>query len=244
MGMMLSSIQLLLASLLILFNTPSSEVIKNVGKEVVVMELYTSEGCSSCPPADEVLSRLGKREDVIALSFHVDYWNYLGWRDPYSSGKFSERQRNHAAQLGARVYTPQVFLNGVYETVGSRAAEISDKIASMKERLHADVKVFNMDKNGNRLSFDYMVDSVTEDCMVNFAITENGLSNSITRGENKSRTLNHDHVVRVFEQSNQTSGRKELSIPAGVNMANSFLVVYVQDGQNMGVLGASKVAFP
>src|SRR5579864_6346005 len=96
----------------------------------VVVELFTSQGCSTCPPADAYLGELASRPGIIALAFHVDYWNYIGWTDPYASKAATERQRGYAKQLGLRyVYTPQMVINGTKEGVGSARESISQLIA-------------------------------------------------------------------------------------------------------------------
>src|SRR5450755_3698233 len=94
-------------------------------KNVAVLELFTSQGCSSCPPADRLLGTYTLRENVIVLSFHVDYWNNLGWKDPFSSKAFTERQYNYASAIHAEVYTPQLVINGQSEMVGSNESKIS-----------------------------------------------------------------------------------------------------------------------
>lgn len=102
----------------------------------VVVELYTSQGCSSCPPADEYFHKsLAHRDDLIALSLHVDYWDYLGWKDHLASPEYSKRQRNYARAAGHRsVYTPQMIIGGVDHVVGNHPSEVKDKIADHKKR--------------------------------------------------------------------------------------------------------------
>ena len=91
----------------------------------VVVELFTSQGCSRCPPADAYLAELARRPDIVALSFHVDYWNYVGWRDPFSSTRWSKRQRDYGASLNRRfVYTPQIVVDGRDESIGSRRPRV------------------------------------------------------------------------------------------------------------------------
>ena len=96
----------------------------------VVVELYTSQGCSSCPPADALLEQLAARDDVIALSLHVDYWDYLGWQDAFANPAFTKRQRGYAARAGSSmIYTPQMVIGGRDHIVGTKGMELSDLIA-------------------------------------------------------------------------------------------------------------------
>src|SRR5262249_26015813 len=103
------------------------------GERPLVVELFTSEGCSSCPPADAVLAELGGRPDVLALSFHVDYWDRLGWKDPFSSPAATERQQRYASLLGlATVYTPQIVIDGKWQAVGSDRVEVEQALGSAR----------------------------------------------------------------------------------------------------------------
>ncbi|MFV2038375.1 MAG: DUF1223 domain-containing protein, partial [Paracoccaceae bacterium] len=99
----------------------------------VLVELYTSQGCSSCPPADELLKKLDKRDNVIALALHVDYWDYLGWKDEFANPEFTKRQKSYAYMAGVRtVYTPQMVIGGVAPVVGHQEMEVADLINEMK----------------------------------------------------------------------------------------------------------------
>src|SRR5204863_10159916 len=112
----------------------------------VMVELFTSEGCSSCPPADKLLSWLAERQpisgvEIIPLSEHVDYWNHLGWADPYSAAAFSERQHEYSGSLGSRVYTPQMVVDGKVEFVGGDSDEALKAISDESRRLKAIVRI-------------------------------------------------------------------------------------------------------
>lgn len=116
-------------------NSTNKNISTNNYNGVSVIELFTSEGCSSCPSADRLLPQLAKLDsNIFALSFHVDYWNYLGWKDPFSSAVFSERQRQYARNLRLKtIYTPQLVINGKYELVGSNRIAAESKIRRKKE---------------------------------------------------------------------------------------------------------------
>jgi hypothetical protein len=193
-------------------------------RPVVIVELFTSEGCSSCPPADAALARLAREQPVagtlvVALSEHVDYWDRLGWKDPFSSRRFSDRQRRYAAVLGGdRLYTPQMIVDGRDEVAGSDEAEarrsISRAARDRKVRVRLAAGPQNEDEDG--LPIDVVVerDAVSGGAAdVLLAVCEDNLTSEVRRGENRGRTLSHAAVVRRLE----TLGR--LDSPPGARFA-------------------------
>ena len=186
------------------------------GSPVAVVELFTSQGCSSCPPADRLLSKLAEdaryRGRVLPLSFHVDYWNHIGWQDPFSSSLWSERQKLYAARAfhTGRIYTPQVVVNGASECVGSDERAVLSRVKSALDeapparvsldvdpltpegrlRVRATATVLRAAKEGGNGDLDLWV-----------AVYESGLSTDVKAGENATRVLRNDHVVRRFERA-------------------------------------------
>ena len=213
---------------------------------LVVAELFTSQGCSSCPPADRLLSQLIEEADgaeVLALSFHVDYWNYLGWKDPFSSAAFSERQREYADRLRDRVYTPQLILNGRSSVVGSREAQVRRSVAEQAAMpLPVGVALGAPKVSGNRLSIAYTLNGASAKDRLHLAVVERHLEVEVRRGENGGRTLHHDNVVRAFETVAATnSGTQTLTLPKGIDLEHAAVIAYVQD-QDWAVRGAGMVA--
>jgi hypothetical protein len=159
-----------------------------------IVELYTSEGCSSCPPADRWLSRLTAQPDVVALAFHVDYWDHLGWKDPYGSPAFSQRQAQQQVVNGARFsYTPQVTVNGV-DTPGWRGLRLPITVPQAM----APVQV-QLSREGDR--YTAVVRAVGGSSLrigAYWAVTENALVSDVKRGENHGALLTHDFVVRDY----------------------------------------------
>ncbi|GEM_PF-426930 len=174
----------------------------------VVLELFTSQGCSSCPPADALLARLRKEgqidgREVIVLSHHVDYWNRLGWKDPYSSKTASERQEFYAERLGLRgIYTPQMVIDGRFETVGHSEARIRNYIRQPSDpRQQSGQSEINIQIELNRkmpLVVVTLNEPLTSEESLQLALVQDGLSNSVPRGENANRRLSHDGVVHDF----------------------------------------------
>lgn len=166
----------------------------------VLLELFTSQGCSSCPPADKVLNKLRTEPGVITLSFSVDYWNYLGWQDTLSSPENSARQRNYARARGdGRVYTPQVVVDGIMHVNGANEAAVEMAIRTAERRLR-DVKVpIAMRKEGESLVVD--VEGAPENsdmrrATIWLAVAKDKETVEITRGENRGKKITYSHPVR------------------------------------------------
>jgi hypothetical protein len=164
------------------------------------LELFTSQGCSSCPPADALLVELGKKPGIVALSFSVDYWNYLGWEDTLSSPAFSERQRQYARARGdGKVYTPQVVVDGITHVNGSNEAAIEMAMRNATEKLKNVRVPLSLHDENDTLVIDIGAapdGSDKRDATVWLVIAKKLETVSITRGENRGRTLSYHHPVR------------------------------------------------
>ena len=161
-----------------------------------LLELYTSEGCSSCPPADRWLSQLPKRPDLIPLAFHVDYWDRLGWKDPFGQAAFSQRQRTRNSGLGW-VYTPQLMLDGMDFRSWSRGLPAPEhEPAQLVLDLSLSVAQDQIDAT---IVPRFTAAARQRGTQLYLALTENGLASHVAAGENASRTLCHDYVVRSLE---------------------------------------------
>ena len=186
-------------------------------RQPVVVELFTSEGCSSCPPADRLLADIVKTMpegvEVIALSEHVDYWDGLGWRDPFSNKLFTERQDRYAAHFGPdKIYTPQMIVDGASELVGSDRAQLMKALTAARARAKASVTLAWRGAN----ALDVKVTGAAKSSDVMLAITEDGLSVDVKRGENAGHILPHVRVVRSLVKIGQTddNGALTISLPA------------------------------
>jgi hypothetical protein len=218
----------------------------------VVVELFTSEGCSSCPPADLLLRRLQREQpiagvQVIALSEHVDYWNQLGWRDPFSSSGLTERQRLYADFFhrdGA--YTPQMVVDGTTEFVGSDSQRALEVIAEAGKRPKANVRLSCIDPS----RLQVRIDGTHEDADVLLAITEDSLESSVTRGENRGRLMGHEGVTRRLTVIGRTrkqqpfAAEPKIMIEKGWRRENLSAVAFLQDRAGYRILGAGKIAIP
>ena len=218
----------------------------------VVVELFTSEGCSSCPPADELLGHLrqdlsAKNIQIIPLGFHVDYWNSLGWKDRFSSASFSQRQEQYAKSLKVDgPYTPQMVVDGTAEFVGNSAAQAQRAIsqaASQPELAAVEISAVNPDK----LAIQVKAAGSANAANVMLAITEDNLTTNVGSGENGGRTLHHAAVVRELRQLGQLqNGSFQASVPLKIEKdwkrEDLRAVVFVQEGSGGKIQGAASVA--
>ena len=224
----------------------------------VLVELFTSEGCSSCPPADDLLRRLGRMQpvrnaDVIVLEEHVDYWDRLGWKDPFSSETATARQADYGDAFGGiQVYTPQMVVDGHAEFVGSSEGEALRAIGTASQTPKPAVHLKWAD--GGKLSI--AVDPLTsarpgEVSQVYLAVTENMLRSDVKQGENAGRKLEHDGVVRTLTAVGKVSDGSNgfsstVAVPAAHdwNRSNLRAVVFVQEQHGRRVIAVDAISFP
>jgi len=222
----------------------------------VIVELFTSEGCSSCPPADKILASLDRSQqietaDVIVLSEHVDYWNRLGWTDPFSKAQFSNRQ-NEYSQFFKRndVYTPQMVVDGTTEFVGGNAGKAIESIEAAAKGTKGDltIEVVKNEKNAVELSVkiaNLPKLSAGDSAIVLLAVTEDKISTNVSRGENAGETLPHSGVVRYLQNIGSVSGDKAfaptLVLQKDWKQNNLNVVAFVQETNSRKILGAVKI---
>jgi len=246
---------LAVAALVLLAQTPPPPPIP------VVVELFTSEGCSSCPPADDVLTRLVATQPVpgvqiIALGEHVDYWDRLGWRDAFSSATFSQRQGEYADRVfrSGNIYTPQLVVNGRLELVGSDyrgAVATISKAAQTGGRLRVSMSIESTAQRSARLRVSTADGTPLKGSAdIWLAVIENDLTTKVVRGENGGRTLRHTAVVRnmrnvgtIARVASSWSGDVPITFGPDWNRAKVRVVAFAQDHSSREVLGAT-VAIP
>ena len=206
----------------------------------VVVELYTSQGCSSCPPADKILGQIADRDDVIALALHVDYWDYIGWVDSFASPEFTKRQRSYARAAGTRtIYTPQMVIGGKDHVVGSKAMKVSETI--MKHAQAPDVVGVKLRRDGDKLQIDASALGRVPSGMVVQLVTFTPKAKvKIRRGENAGRTLTYHNIVQDWIIVGSWNGRsgynRTVKVPKGASVA-----VLIQEKNAGRILGAAKL---
>jgi len=220
----------------------------------VLVELFTSEGCSSCPPADALLERLDRSQpvsgaDLIVLSEHVDYWNDIGWKDPYSSHEYSERQSAYAEQFGLRsIYTPQMVVDGHFEFVGSdeRRATQAIESATKAKKVPVSISSSSSDEKTTILHIEAgpLPSSITaESAGIFLAIADNSDESHVSRGENAGRTLRHvgvlRNLIRIGSVDRSAGFSRDMKLDLNAkNPRNLRVAVFVQEADAGRVWGA------
>jgi len=217
----------------------------------VVVELFTSQGCLSCPPADRLLARLGAESThIVALAFHVDYWNYIGWRDPFSSAAWSRRQEAYARRLGLNPYTPQAVVAGRIDVLGSneRALRAAVAAAAAAPAARLWITLDDVATPGRvRIGVELPEPLRGRRLDLMLATYENGLATPVARGENGGRTLRNDYVVRSLARVARFEGRNapatevvgEIRREPGPAGGISGLAVFLQDPETLEIVGAA-----
>ena len=226
----------------------------------VLVELFTSEGCSSCPPADELLIMLDEQQFVpgalvIPLSEHVEYWNGLGWHDPFSAPMFADRQQDYGDVLGSVLYTPQMVVDGQTEFVGSQRNIARQAIARAAVAPKAEMTLATTGGDGRHaVSVEVTISGVARlgalgDADLWLAVTEGGLATNVRRGENARRRLRHAAVVRRLEKVetlpkpvlDRFVAVAEVPLDPAWQAENLRLVAFLQERESRRVLGATQV---
>ncbi|MDQ3135304.1 MAG: DUF1223 domain-containing protein [Acidobacteriota bacterium] len=226
----------------------------------VLIELFTSEGCSSCPPADEVLANFEQRQpfpgvEIIALGQHVDYWNRLGWTDPFSAAAFSERQGEYADAFSRDgVYTPQMIVDGQAEFPGGNQAKARTAITNAAKSPKAEITVSRSPASSGSSAVTLQVSveklpaiTAGDEAEVMLALTESDLSTSVPRGENAGRRLRHASVVRQLvpigsaQAGTSFAARPTLTLNRDWRRKNLRAVIFIQERESRRVLGAASI---
>jgi hypothetical protein len=205
----------------------------------VVVELFTSQGCSSCPPADKLMHELAKRDDVIALALHVDYWDYIGWEDEFADPSYAERQRGYAISAGRRsVYTPQMIINGVTDIVGARPMELSKAIA--EHAANPPVVALQVERDGADVTIAARPGTAKGPLVVQMLRYTPERTTRITRGENAGHTLSYANVTEGWKILAEWDGITPLDLNA-VAEGDQPVVILVQQGLHGAIVAAAQI---
>jgi hypothetical protein len=244
------------------FLSGSTKVVQSINSSqgsskptTVLIELFTSEGCSSCPPADKLLIDLDQNSGkngvtLITLSEHVDYWNRLGWKDPFSSAQYSQRQAEYSRALQFEdVYTPQMVVDGRNAFVGSQRKTALEAIEKASDSAKANVQLTVESATGSTTNLSVKIDNIPEisrgdKAEVILAVAESGLQSKISRGENAGREITHTAVARRLlkigtVEGNSFTAEPSVKLDPAWKRSATKVVVFLQERNSRRVLGAA-----
>ncbi|WP_448698648.1 DUF1223 domain-containing protein [Mucilaginibacter sp. AW1-3] len=213
----------------------------------VLIELFTSEGCSSCPPADELVANIQKEDKdkpVYILAYHVDYWNHLGWKDPFSSAAYSARQRQYAQWLPAEVYTPQIVVNGKKEFVGSEEGTLRNAIQSgLQKTDNSGLTLSNTHIEHEQLNLQYQTKGGN---ILMIAFVQKTATTQVKHGENGGKTLSHINIVKALNTIalHQPNGNAAVRLPEGYSQQTWDIIAFTQNTRTGEVVSAQRITIP
>lgn len=227
-------------------NTMKDNDLKN---GFAVVELFTSEGCSSCPPADDLVASIEKQhkdKQIYILAYHVDYWDHQGWKDTFSDAAYSKRQRKYAEWLNLRqIYTPQIVMNGKTEFVGSDQGMLLGAISSALNDTPAGTLTLKNSIVNGKISVDYEAVGADRQSELVLALVQKTGQSNVLAGENTGRKLSHVQIVRGLQVQplSNTSGKVSMTLPRDFSASGWELIGFVQHKTNGAILSASKAGF-
>jgi hypothetical protein len=212
----------------------------------VVVELFTSQGCSSCPPADAYLGELAKQPGIVALAFHVDYWDYIGWKDPYAFSGSTERQRGYTAALGGRyLYTPEMIVGGQHDATGSDRTSV-DELIRANRAAKDKIALAVTEPTEDHYKIEIPASGFKGTATVWMAVFDKEHATTVARGENEGHTLRDYNVVRELRRLGRYDGKAaEIDVPMALTQANGCAILVQADhesGDGLGpILGAAVI---
>jgi hypothetical protein len=240
-----------LAARAFLRSAPSS-VMTGAAKGFAVVELFTSEGCSSCPPADQLVARIqqeDKDQPVYILAFHVDYWDRLGWKDGFSDHRYTERQNRYATWLKLQsIYTPQIVVNGRREFVGSQEGTLRSAIGSeLGQSPAAQLSLSDIRSDQGKVSWHYEVQNAAAKSSLIVALVQRTATTDVKAGENSGKTLAHVQIVRNITGSPigaGAAGTGSFQLPQGMTGGKDELIAFVQSDDTGQIIAATRTPIP
>jgi hypothetical protein len=221
-----------------------SSTAMNNDKGFAVVELFTSEGCSSCPPADNAVAALLKehKNNVYVLGYHVDYWDNLGWKDIFSDAAYTQLQRNYARAFKlSSVYTPQIVVDGTQEFVGSDKNKLNAAVNNSLQQ-SSNIQLSINAKAGNDQTINVSFNTNAADANVHIALIQLNAENKIQRGENTGATLHHVNIVRDIKTSASANGNIALTIPADLSSKDCKVIAFTQNTNDNKITAATEVS--
>jgi len=219
---------------------------QNNSKGFALLELYTSEGCSSCPPADELLGKIQneyKDKNVYVLAYHVDYWDKQGWKDIFSNADFTKRQYDYAQFMGKEpIYTPQVIINGKTDYIGSQETSLRNGIKlALSKPAAVDLSLETKQQN-DKLSLNYSINGTFKNSHLLIAVVQKSAKSNVKRGENAHRVLSHYQIVQRLQTIDLkvAKGNSTITLPKNFNTQDFEIIGFVQDIKSGAILGVKR----
>jgi len=234
------------------YNSKTEETHKNLTSEnngFAVLELFTSEGCSSCPPADQLMGEIEKQykdQPVYILAYHVDYWNNLGWKDKFSSVENSKRQQQYSQTLRSQVYTPQLVVNGKKEFVGSDRNAVESAIQTALFNTNNAKVDLSAKVSEKEINVNFKTAETHSQNKLLVTLVEKKSSTNVQKGENEGRHLIHWQIVHQQNQislKNSTEGTTSFKIPENFNANDWEIIGMIQNVKSGEILGSAKASF-
>jgi len=223
---------------------------KKEQKGFALLELFTSEGCSSCPPADELMGKIQneyKDSNLYVLAYHVDYWDKQGWKDIFSNPEYTKRQYEYAKFLGKEpIYTPQLIINGKTDYIGSQETVVRNGIQTALAKPAVASLSLEASEINNNLSVNYTVERASKNSRLLIAIVQKSTKSNVKRGENAHRILSHYQIVHHLHTVNLNKDRSGIAIvhlPKDFNTNDFEVIGFVQNMNDGSILGANKATF-
>lgn len=235
-------------SWIVVGDQPKIDFKNNTTKGFAVVELFTSQGCSSCPPADELVENIQKESNnqpIYILAFHVDYWNRLGWKDVFSSAAYSKRQNQYAQWLNLQtIYTPQIVVNGRKEFIGSEETTLRNAIKSnLQKPCSLVLTLSDIKYDKDKVDLHYNIEGATNQASLVLALVQKSATTNVKAGENGGRTLAHVQIVRNLQTLNldgKNNGTATIAIPSTLNNQSLEVIAFLQNNSNGEILAAAK----
>ncbi|WP_055393066.1 DUF1223 domain-containing protein [Flagellimonas eckloniae] len=236
------------------FYSGRKENLTNLGNETktetyapaIVLELFTSQGCSSCPPADLLLEKVKKQypENIYAMSYHVDYWNYIGWEDPFSKSVYTKKQRDYNRKFQYRSnYTPQLVIKGEEHFVGSNQSKMYSKINEYRAKKAENTLSLSIKKvDTEAIVFGYVASGDLADKQLRVVLVLDERTTSVKRGENRNKTLKNSNIVVTEEYISMIAknGTHSIEIPTLVSKNDNLTLMLLLESDNLDITGAAK----
>ncbi|WP_298419893.1 thioredoxin family protein [uncultured Kordia sp.] len=239
-----------LSLFVIFFFASFMDSVKKKQESVVVLELFTSQGCSSCPSADVLLEKVGNEyveANVFTLSYHVDYWDYIGWKDPFSQKQFTEKQRSYARKFNDnRIYTPAVIVNGKEHFVGSNRSKMYTKIKEYKKHKNKyDISLGAIQQKKNSVKFEYTIDGDVSNTKARVVLAIKERITEVKRGENARRILKNNNIVvsENYLMEVKKTGNYTFHLPEIVTESDKLSVFLILENKQKDILSAQKLDF-